>query len=74
MKNINKASEEFVMKRCEEILERDEEYQRLNLAILDAEKKVRAKFTDDINDFLKYESLILEQLAISNIAIYKALI
>lgn len=74
MKNINKASEEFVMKRCEEILECDEEYQRLNLAILDAEKKVRAKFTDDINDFLKYESLILEQLAISNIAIYKALI
>jgi len=72
--NKSKAFDEYVAKKCEEILEHNEEYQQLNSQILEAEKKIKAKFTDDIKDFLEYERLIIEQLTLSNIIIYKSLI
>lgn len=72
MSNVG-ALENYIAERCDEILKHDEEYQRLNLAILESEKKIKAKFANEKEDFLKYERLIMEQLTISNIAIYKAL-
>jgi hypothetical protein len=67
---VSKATDEFIMAKCEEVLGKDREYQKLDREILEAEKSIRAKFTNDIGDFLKYERLIIDQLTLSNIKIY----
>jgi hypothetical protein len=67
----SRAFDEYITKMVDEILLDNEEYLTLNARILEAEEKVKAKFKDDIEDFLLYESLIIEQQELSNSIITK---
>jgi hypothetical protein len=69
--NHSPAFREFAQKRCEEILANNKEYRELNRKILKLENRIKLNLTDDMENFLEYESLVMEQLTISNLIIFE---
>lgn len=68
---MNKAFEEFVMKRCEEILTNDETYQKFNHTILDMESKFKKTLSQEqIKDYNKLEETVMASITYATAYIY----
>jgi hypothetical protein len=55
---VSAAEMEFVIKRCEEILDNDSQYQQLNIKLLEMEKEIFPMLSDEAKAiFLKIDAL-----------------
>ena len=62
MEKQSKAFDEFVFKRCEEILKNDEFTQRTNCEIIAAEEKFKRSLThQQFEEYLALESMVIGQ-------------
>ena len=68
----SQAFQEFLQKRCEEIITEDEECREVDRLITNAETILKTTFSSiQLETFLQYEKLCSDYQLISNVAIYK---
>jgi len=68
---MGKSEKEFIMDKCEEITTACHEYQELNIKILEEENDIRKMLgKEGLSSFIRYESLIIEQLTLAKYIIY----
>lgn len=69
----SKSFNDFVKTRCEEVLESDEDFKKLNSEVLEIEKKLTTLLNNEqLKIFLNYEKLTSECESLIKILIYKA--
>jgi hypothetical protein len=72
MRNINEAFEEFISRRCEDIVLKDEYYQKLNKSIVDSEKKLKLFLNEEqLKTFIEYEKLVANFESYAETLLYK---
>ena len=72
MSESSQLFEEFIMRRCEEITQADEESQELNSKILQLEADFKKTLNaDQLKKYHKVEEVIIESATHNEICIYK---
>lgn len=68
-----RLNDEFIARRCEEVLDGDPIYQGYNKEILTAEKEFKATLTpEQLKMYDKIEEIVIASIAHSNVLIYQA--
>ena len=63
---------DFMMQRCEEIIEKDKDYTEVSSRVRELSKKFFSSLSpEQQKDYLKFESEIEGKISIGNISIYK---